>query len=285
MRIIVHLLLLTAIAFPLRSADLEIQRLSLHQYEDGPVIPADYEYLPGEHAWFTLRVAGYETELVEIPDDLDVRRVALNWSIDAFDPDGLRLEQTKTGRVDERLREQDEDWVPKVVVEFVIPSFAPRGTYRVNVSVTDELDGSEVTGELPFRVRGGDLPEATSLGMRDFRYLAHEDDRFALMPAVYRPGDTLFAKFDIVGYQFGDGNRFQVDYGLTAYGPGDVPMFSQEVAAQETGDSFYPQRWVPAGFSLSLDDDIAAGDYAIGITVNDRETGDSVEIKQPFRIQ
>ena len=32
--------------------------------------------------------------------------------------------------------------------------------------------------------------------------------------AVYQPGDTLWAKFDITGYKFGENNRFSVDYGL-----------------------------------------------------------------------
>ena len=266
-------------------ADLVIQRLSLHQFEDGPVIPPGYEYLPGEHAWLICRIYGYETEPVDVENQPDVMHMHLSWNVAAFDPMGLPLEPAQSGEVDEQLALQDQGWIAKIAVEFVVPSFAPKGTYRVPVMLHDELDGEEVSDEITFRVRGEDLPESDTLSLRDFRYLAHQDDRFALSPAVYHPGETLFAAFEIVGYQMEENNRFEVEFGLTAYSPEDTAMFSQPVAAVETGDGFYPQRWVPAGFNLNLDPDIIPGNYAIGVLVRDKIGGAEQEFKYPFRIQ
>ncbi len=285
MRFLLPFVLLLATVPGAAGAELVLQRSSLHQFEDGPVIPPGYEYLPGEHAWLTCRIFGYETEPVDAENQLDINRLHLSWKIEAFDPEGLPLQPAQTGQVEEELAPQDVGWVAKVTVQFDVPSFAPEGIYRIPVSIKDELDGEEITSEVTFRVRGEDLPKADSLNLRDFRFLAHQDDRFALSPAVYHPGDTLFAAFEIVGYQMQADNRFEVEFGLTAYSPEDTVMFSQPVAAVETGDGFYPQRWVPAGFNLNLDSDILPGNYAIGVLVRDKISGAEQEFKNPFRIQ
>lgn len=285
MRYLLPFLLLVAATGAAAGAELEIQRVSLHQFEDGPVIPPGYEYLPGEHAWLICRIYGYEAEPVDLENQLDTTQMHLSWKIEAFDPQGVALQPAQTGEVEEVLAREDVGWIAKVTVQFDVPSFAPEGTYRIPIFIKDELDGEEITSEVTFKVRGEELPKVDTLSLRDFRFLAHQDDRFALSPAVYHPGDTLFAAFEVVGYQMEEGNKFEVEFGLTAYSPEDTVMFSQPVAAVETGDGFYPQRWVPAGFNLNLDPDIIPGSYAIGIVVRDKISGAEQEFKHPFRIQ
>ena len=193
----------------LAAPDLAVQRLSLHQYEDGPILASSYEYLPGETGWFSARITGFATE----PDDLD-KRMHLSWKVEVRDPAGILIEPPQQGEIKETLLKEDKDWVPKFVVNFMVPPFAPGGEYKIPVIVKDELAGMELSAELKFRVRGEASPTAASLGVRNLRFLARETDRIGLQPAVYRPGDTLFARFDIVGYKLEANNRFSVDYGL-----------------------------------------------------------------------
>src|ERR1700739_1165236 len=41
--------------------DLAVERLALHQFEDGPLLPASYQFLPGETAHFSCRLKGFQT--------------------------------------------------------------------------------------------------------------------------------------------------------------------------------------------------------------------------------
>src|SRR5690349_2168729 len=52
-----------AVAVPLCAASkLAVDRMALHQFEDGPVLDPGYEFLPGETAYFSCRLAGYKIE-------------------------------------------------------------------------------------------------------------------------------------------------------------------------------------------------------------------------------
>jgi hypothetical protein len=258
---------------------LALERPSLHQYEDGPVLASSYEYLPGETAWFSARVTGFGTE----EQDLD-KRMHISWHVEVRDPVNLLLGPPQEGKIQETLLTEDKDWVPKFLVNFMVPSFAPGGVYHIRVAVKDELAGAEISAETRFRVRGEPLPDATGLGVRSFRFLANEDDRFALDPAVYHPGDTLFARFEIVGYAFEDNNAFSVDYGLAILA-GEREVFSQPEAAAESKEGFYPQRWVSGGISLNLDDDVAPGTYTLVVTARDKIGGATREARQDFEVR
>src|SRR5436190_8958255 len=80
-------------------AKLSIERLALHQYEDGPTLPASYEFLPGETAYFSCRIAGFQAKKT----GEDQRSVALSWQAQVVDPAGVLLEKPKSGRIEERL--------------------------------------------------------------------------------------------------------------------------------------------------------------------------------------
>ena len=103
---------------------LAVERMSLHQFEDGPVLPSDYEFLPGEAAHFSCRLSGFQLD----KSDEDNQRVKLSWSVEVRDPAGILLEKEKSGRIEGRVVEEDKNWLPKFLVEFMIPPFAASGT-------------------------------------------------------------------------------------------------------------------------------------------------------------
>ena len=51
-------LLFAAGALP-AAPKLAFERLALHQYEDGPLLPESHEFLPGETIWFSARIDGF----------------------------------------------------------------------------------------------------------------------------------------------------------------------------------------------------------------------------------
>jgi hypothetical protein len=273
-------LLLAAETLPAASK-LAFERLALHQYEDGPLLASSYQFLPGETIWFSVRIAGFESQPAG-----DNRNVKISWQVGIVDPDGVAVEAPRTGRLDESLRSQDKDWIPKFVVSFLLPSFVPGGTYRIPVTVKDELAGSEIAGGLEFSVRAESIEPAASFAIRNFRFLRNETDAEALrQPVVYKPGTTLWARFDMAGYKFEANHKFSVDYGLAVLNADGKELFAQPEAAAESKESFYPQLRVPGALSLKLDPNVPPATYTLVVTVHDKIGGQVAEQRETFRVE
>jgi len=278
--------ILAALATVAPAADLAFQRLALHQYEDGPIIGSSYEYVAGEVGWFGVRVSGYQREARE-PE----QGARLSWEVRITDPAGVLIDPPSKGAINELLRVQDKDWVPKFNVMFTVPSYAPRGDFKISVSVKDEVANTSITSEMPFHVRADELPPAGQFGIRNLRMLAKEGDRFGMKPAIYQRPGTLISLFDIVGYKLEESNKFSVDYRLAIAGapteqePKGAVLYSQPEAREESGMPFYPQRWVAGGFSLNFNADVQAGKYALVVTVRDKLGGEEREFREPFELR
>ncbi len=180
------------------------------------------------------------------------------------------------GSIEEVLLPEDKDWVPKFLVNFMVPQYAPRGTYKVPITIRDDLTKKDLNGQAEFRVRGDEpVPDNAPLGVRNFRFLANPDDRFGMQPVVYKPGSGLIARFDIVGYKTDGNNHFSVDYGISILGPANTDgvaktMFKQDIAAMQESESYYAQRWVPGGFGINLDPDVPLGEQTLVLTIRDK---------------
>ncbi len=276
----IALALLTAGTLPAASK-LAFERLALHQYEDGPLLPASHEFLPGETVWFSARIAGFDSQ--QAGDNRDVK---LSWQVRIVDPGGVAVEPPKSGRLDESLRFQDKDWVPKFVVSFLLPSFIPGGNYHIPVTVKDELAGSEISGDLEIHVRAESIEPSASFVIRNFRFLRNETDAEALrQPVVYKPGSTLWARFEMAGYKFEANNKFSVDYGLAILNADGKELFAQPEAAADSKESFYPQLRVPGALSLHLDPNVPAAIYTLLVTVRDKIGGQTAELRETFRVE
>src|SRR6266404_8358412 len=169
-----------AFALPLcaQTKHLAIERIALHQIEDGPVLANTYEFVPGETAYFSCRLTGYQIEKKE-----EEQNVKLSWQMRVLDPSGVPLVKDKSGRIEERVLPQDKNWMPKFLSDFTVPPFAPGGTYRIPVKLKDEIGGAEVSAELTFRVRGHEVQPSETLVARNFKFLRGEDDRAGMQEA------------------------------------------------------------------------------------------------------
>ncbi|MBZ5604844.1 MAG: hypothetical protein LAO79_21310 [Acidobacteriia bacterium] len=259
---------------------LAFDRVALHQFEDGPVLAADYEFVPGETAYFSCRITGYRAAKND-----EQQNVKLSWQMRVLDSAGVPLEKDKSGEIKDTVLPQDKDWKPKFLATFIVPGFAASGTYHIPVKVKDEVAGSEITVDLPFRVHGHDVAPSETLVARNFQMLRAEDDRAPMRNPVYQPGDMLWARFDITGFKLGEGNHFSVSYGLAILNESGEQLFAQPDAASEEKESFYPQRYVPGVLSLSLNANVAKAPYTLLVTIHDKVGNQSFEIKQPFRVE
>jgi hypothetical protein len=268
----------------LNAATFSVGRMSLHQFEDGPVLPLAYEFLPGETAYFSCRLAAFQTE--KSPEnDNETQRVKLSWHLEVSDPSGTVLQKPESGVIEDKLLNEDKDWAPKFLATFVVPPFALSGNYKIRVKARDELAGTDATAELIFHVKGHPIEPSQTLAIRNFLFLRTEEDTFGMRNAVYRPGDTLWARFDVTGYKFAENNRFSVTYSLAVESAEGKALFAQPEAGAESRESFYPQPYVPGTLSLSLDKNVPAATYTLVVTVKDTTSSQTTEVRQPFKVE
>lgn len=259
-------------ANPLKIVNAEVQ-----QTEDGPPVPSGTTFVAGETVYLSFRVDGYRVS----PE----QKIHLSYHVDAFDPKGTRIVEPVESVVDTGLLPQDKEWKPKIRQSILIPAIAPPGSYRIGLEVTDDLDRDAAKQDLSFVVAGQQVPFSPTLSVANFGFYRKEEDATPMTTASYHPGDSLWAKFDIVGYKLGDRNTVDVSYGVAVLASSGKSLYSQPEAAVEKSFSFYPKPFVPGSMNLSLQPNMRPGEYAIVLTVRDAIGQQSYETKQTFRVE
>ena len=260
-------------------ADLTVERLGFHQFEDGPLLDASHIYLPGETVYVSCRIAGFQAAA-----SAEQRSVKLSWQLRAQDAAGVLVTPLASGRIDTPVFAQDKEWRPKFAHNFVIPPFFTSGTMHIEIQIEDEIGKAQLKSQLDLRVRGRDVQPSESLTARNLHFQRTETDATALDPAIYHPGETLWARFDITGFRYGAKNKFDVEYGLAILREDGEQVFAQPAAATDTHESFYAQHYVPGAISLNLDPAVPEGAYILVITMRDKVGEQSADVRAPFRI-
>ena len=274
-----HLLLALLLACSLwgATAPLAVIRPTISDRDGGAAVPSSFVHNPGETMFFSFQVDGFAVSSGD--------RVHLSYKIDAFDARGVRIMEPAAAEIEETLAPEDKNWKPSVRQEIVIPPLADSGTYKIALSVTDVVSKATATKEVPFEVRGHRVDSSDTLVIRNVRFYRGEDDREALSKAAYRPGDAVWARFDIIGFKYGDGNAIEVSYDVAVLGPSGKVLYSQPQAGVDRSQSFYPKRYVPAVFSLATTHDTRPGEYAVLITAHDGLGNQTFEARQSFTIE
>lgn len=260
-------------------AELAIVQPVVAQYDGGPSVPLGYAFGSGESLFLTFDVAGFKPE-----GDEDLK-LNVSWRCQAFDAKGVALTALDQGAVKVDLAPEDKKWRPRVRVELHLPQGMPTGAAEIRLTAFDHVASAEAALTVPFRTRGLDISGVDRLQPLRFRFLRAEDSAEPLTVAAYRPGDTVWGRFEIAGYELGEGNAFQVSYGLEVFRANGESLFAQEEAANEAGKSFYPRRYMTGLLSLQLTKDLAAGEYTIALRIRDGIGVSKSETKHVFRVE
>lgn len=258
---------------------LALQNVALAQYEDGPPLPPSSYFAPTETIFLSFQVSGYRST------GEDEQSIKLNWHVEAKDPAGVPLVEPESGKIAAGLAQEDKNWMPKVRLTILIPGFAPSGVYHLTLSLKDEIANAEVHQDVSFQVRGEDVDPSPSLVIRNCRFYRAEEDKHPLDLPAYRPGDTVWIRFVMVGYKLAEQNRFEVGYGVTVLRPNGEPTFQQPEAAVERDQTFYPRRFLPAALSLTLPRDVPLGPYTVIVTAADKVGEQKAEVRQTFTVE
>jgi hypothetical protein len=257
---------------------LELVQAAISDTDGGPPNPAGSSYRPGDSLYFTCRIAGYAKD----KDD----RVQLAYSVQAVDPHGVPLVEPTKNTIHAEVAPQDKEWLPKVAASLTLPIFLFGGEYKIVVKADDLVAKTSSEFTMPFRVRGRtDIQPGDSLAVQAFRFLRNEDDTRPAERATYRPGDHLWAKFDITGFRYGPSNKIDVTYVTSVIGPDGKTLWTQPEPAGEQNESFYPRAFVPAEMGIELQSKIKPGAYILVVKARDAIGDQTFETKQPFTIE
>jgi hypothetical protein len=269
----------------LRAADkpLAIVHSVFARSEDGPPEASDEDFVSGETIYFGCQVEGYRK--TDRPNDYGKQDVSLKFRIEVRDKNGTLLKPVLEGKVETTVTQEDKDWKPKLRDTIVVPPLADSGEYVVLVTLSDELAKNTTEKRAVFHIKGREVAPSDSLTVRNFRFLRGEDDEKALVVAAYRPGDALWARFDMTGYKLGEKNQVDIEYGLTVLREDGSEAYSQPQAANQKIQTFYPQRYQPGELNLNLAKDQPLGKYTIVLAVHDNLGRQMYETRETFSVE
>jgi hypothetical protein len=255
---------------------LETANPVISQFEDGG--PLDGQKLVvGEYAFFRFDVKNFKVS--------DEGVVKVTGRAQVFDSRGTPLAPADEVAIGTSIRQEDKDWRPRIHTQFQLPGIAPPGTYRIKYEATDEQTHRKASGAVEFEVAGRDVAASAVLAIRGTGFYRGAEEERALGVAAYRPGDTVWVKFDATGFKYGEQNAIDVAYDVAVTGPDGRQVFAQEDAAVEKSQAAYPQPWVPGAFSLTLTGDTSKGTYGVAITARDAIGKQRVTEKAEFKVE
>jgi hypothetical protein len=277
MRFRVWLLLAMASLAGAAPVQLSIVNPRIAQSEGGEALPAGFAHVPGEIIFFSCQVEGYKATSAD--------KIRLSYKLEAFDSQGVRIIEPVASQIEETLAPQDKNWKPLIHQEIAIPPLADSGTYRIAVSVTDEVAKATASKDVTFEVRGHPVDPSATLTIRNFHFYRDEQSTEPLKKPAYRPGDAIWARFDIIGFKYGQGNAIDVSFDVAVTSPSGKVIYTHPDADIDKSQSFYPKRYVPGSMSLETKRDTRPGEYGVVITAHDNVGKQTFEARQTFAIE
>lgn len=254
-----------------------VVRPAFHQLEDGPATTARPFFIPGETVFFRCEVQGYSLTRA--------REVSLSYELEPVDAQGIALTPPHRGKIASTLSEQDKNWLPVIRHSFVVPPYALSGEYRVRILVKDENAGTETRTDAAFAVQGRGIQPSAGLSLQNFGFYRGENETEPLRVAAYRAGDTLWARFDVTGYQLGEQNAVHISYGISITNAEGRVLYRQDPPTVDQSTSFYPKRYVSCLLNLHIQPDTRPQEFALVITATDHIGNQTQQSSHRFRVE
>jgi hypothetical protein len=134
-----------------------------------------------------------------------------------------------------------------------------------------------------FHVRGHAVEPSDTLVIRNFGFYRGENDATAVASPIFHNGNTLFARWDITGYKYGEGNKVDISWTVSILS-GDKVLKTFDTAVEQS-DSFYPKPWVPGTLEAVSLQKVVVGAYTLLIRVKDVVGNHTVESRHNFTVE
>jgi hypothetical protein len=261
---------------------LQIVIAGVQRSEDAPFVSGEFHFLPGDYVYLEFQISGYG---IQTANDTDVRKMSLTYEISPQDAKGTPLVPPATGVIKDELSPEDKNWTPKRRASFLLPSFIAAGKFRLHLSVKDLISNATAERDIPFNIGGVVVIPSATLTVQDFQFLRNEDDNEPLEVPAFRPGDTVYVRFNMTGFRLEGENKYQLSYGLAVTRPDGKAYLNEQTAAQLSSSSFYPVQFVPGAVAVTSTRAAIHGQYVILLTVHDLIGSQTYQLKRAFTIE
>ncbi len=261
---------------------LAIVDAGVQQSDDAPFVSPAYRFLPGDYLYFTFQIGGFAIQSLNRGE---VRKISLSYQVRPEDANGIPLTPAASGAIQAELNPEDKHWTPKRRASFLLPGFIAAGDFHIHVIVKDSVAKTETAKDFPFHIGGFELRAVHSIQVENLHFFRTETDEQPLELPAYAPGDTVYARFEMVGFNTGPQNEYHLSYGVTVLRPDGKPYLQQSQAAQLVDNSFYPAQYLPGALTVITSPTTAHGEYILIITARDLIANTSYEIKKAFSIE
>jgi len=258
-----------------------IRDFVFRQFEGGPAWDTGQAARSGENLVFSFSISGLKT----FETDKEEKKIRYEWTAQALDPKGVALAEPLSGKQEAEILPEDKDWIPKISGTLKLPDFLPRGSFHLAVSVRDVVADVSAKGEFPFPVSGPSIPSQDRFAIQDVRFFREESSTEPISPVAYRPGDTIWIRFQMSGFHGNSSKELHVRYGYELKNPTGKVVFSQTDALEARQSYFYLPAYLPAFLSFTPDSKVPRGEYAVILTAQDAVSGEQAQSEQKFRIE
>lgn len=264
------------------NSSLAIVQAGVQQADDAPFVPSDYQFYPGDYIYFTFEVSGFG---IKSNADGTTRSMSLTYQVTPEDMRGIPLSAPSSGAITDELAPEDKNWTPKRRASFLLPSDIAAGEFRIHLVVKDAIAKNEVERDVHFRIGGIAIVPASTLTVEGFEFFREQNDNKPLELPAYARGDSVFMRFDLVGFQNGPQNQYHLRYGVRVLSPDGRVYLDQPNAAEIAESNFYPAQFVRASFRVNTSSKAELGQYTILLTVEDLIAHQTYDTKQAFTLE
>jgi len=261
---------------------LSILQGGVQNAEDSPYVPASYRFLPGDYIYLTFSIAGFT---IKSEDAEKGRKISLSYEVRAEDLNGSPLAPAASDKIEAEINPEDKDWTPKRRVSFELPPYLAAGRFQIHVTVKDLFGKSETSKNFPFQIGGVHLEPSSSVVAEQFGFLRKENDREPLETPAYAPGDTVFARFEMIGFQTRKDNGYHLSYGVTVFRPNGKPLIDDPKAAELEATSYYPAQYLPGSAAFRLPSNAPKGQYVVALTLHDLIGNTTSQLRRAFSVE
>jgi uncharacterized RDD family membrane protein YckC len=237
----------------------------------GPVRPSAV-FKPGERVFLKYDIAGFARDAQKAPH--------LSFQLTAADPAGLAVHQPWTTRFDGPL---PRGAPVNGTLGLELPSFAPPGSYKINVKVHDEVNNTDLEMMPVFQVNA---PAVTVPQGPEIRDLQLSRSRNGPAETGFEAGTTVYMACSVFGLHF-QNDRTSARMSHKVLGPeGQVLLDTPDFLDLSKQEYYRPATyWVPVWGEVTIPSDMKKGIYTDQYSVVDNVTNQSItqEVKLELR--
>src|SRR5579872_5487470 len=198
------ILLLAVLPACLAAAPFAIVKPVVAQSEGGDALPASFKHGAGETLFFSCNISGFTKS--------NENQINLAYSVQAFDPKGVPVAEIYNGTSKESVGPEDTEWLPTIETQIVLPDILLPGAYKIVVKAEDLLNKEVADLTVPLEIGGRNVTASPTLILKDFRWFHNEEEQQPMNQPLYHAGNSMFMRFVIAGYKYGEKNKVDVSY-------------------------------------------------------------------------